>query len=113
MCLCFYVSHMLFVRDKPRSLQWHILKYESFVSAPDVVTKSLLEFLGVDTGEQVMARCREAAKQDSQEGSVLSRQKMKGVSCYLPDNFNQVANMTFEKFGLPSTEKFDTMIQCA
>ena len=48
MCLCFYVSHMLFVRDKPRSLQWHILKYENFVSAPDVVTKSLLEFLGID-----------------------------------------------------------------
>ena len=104
---------MLFVRDKPRSLRWHVLKYENFVSAPDMVTKSLLEFLGIDTGEQVMARCREAAKQDSQEGSVLSRQKMKGVSCYLPDNFNQVANMTFEKFGLPSTEKFDTMIQSA
>ena len=45
MCLCFYISHMLFVRDKPRSLQWHILKYENFVSAPDMVTKSLLEFL--------------------------------------------------------------------
>lgn len=105
------MSHMLLVRDRPKHLQWHVLKYEDFMSDPELVTIHLLGFLGVEPTVQVMERCRNAAKQDSQEGSILSRQKLKGVSGYLPDNFTQVVNDSFLKFGLPTLDIFDTMFR--
>ena len=102
------------IRNRDRSIHWQTLKYENFMLEPETWTIKVMEFLEADTGDKALVnKCLQSTKEDSQAKSVLSKSKMKETKKVtagrLPQNFQEIADETFTKFGLPTTTQFDKL----
>ena len=101
-------------RNRDRIIHWQTLKYENFMLEPETWTIRVMEFLEADTGDKALVnKCLQSTKEDSQAKSVLSKSKMKETKKVtagrLPQNFQEIADETFTKFGLPTTTQFDKL----
>ena len=98
-----------------QDLKWHVLKYEDFMAEPQRRTTDLVEFL-LETDfkdEEVMRKCLETTEEDSQGKEAFAKEKMgqarQKTSANWPQNSHLIVDEVFQKFGLPSIEKFDAL----
>ena len=108
------LTEHLIIRNRDRSIHWQTLKYENFMLEPETWTVRVMEFLEANTGDKALVnKCLQSTKEDSQAKSVLSKNKMKETKKVtagrLPQNFQEIADETFTKFGLPTTTQFDKL----
>ena len=107
------IQHLI-IRNRDRSIHWQTLKYENFMLEPETWTFRVMEFLEANTGDKALVnKCLQSTQEDSQAKSVLSKSKMKETKKVtagrLPQNFQEIADETFTKFGLPTTTQFDKL----